>query len=57
MHVHGCDGCGAVAQTETALPPPGWARRGGRRVGDEERWLLVLCDECEARAARRAASA
>jgi hypothetical protein len=58
MQVHVCDGCGAVAQIETALPPPGWARRGGRRVeGGMGRWLLVLCDACETRAARKASSA
>jgi hypothetical protein len=49
MNVHECDGCGAIAETETVLPPAGWVRRGGRKVqGGVGRWLLVLCPDCEA---------
>ena len=51
MNAHECDGCGAIAETETVLPPFGWVRRGGRKVdGGVGRWLLVLCPECEERA-------
>jgi hypothetical protein len=49
--VHECDGCGAVKMTDTVAPPPGWVRRGGRRMepGAVGRWTIVLCDECDAR--------
>jgi hypothetical protein len=51
MNAHECDGCGAIAETETVLPPIGWVRRGGRNVdGGVGRWLLVLCPDCEERA-------
>jgi hypothetical protein len=52
MSVHECDGCGAVEHSESFVPPIGWVRRGGRKAdGTIGRWLLVLCDECEERAA------
>jgi hypothetical protein len=57
MNVHECDGCGTVAHTETLLPPPGWARRGGRKVeGGVGRWVLVLCADCEEGAGTEAAA-
>ena len=41
MNEHECDGCGAIAETETVLPPAGWVRRGGRKVqGGVGRWVL-----------------
>lgn len=58
MNAHECDGCGTIERTDTVLPPVGWVRRGGRRVeAGVGRWVLVLCADCEERAAVNVAAA